>query len=112
MKKIEAILRPGKLDEVMNALSEYGINGITISNVLGAGNQQGYTQIFRGQKVVTKLLPKIKMEIVTHDYKVEQIVDIITKYSKTGEVGDGKIFVSAIEQAVRIRTGETGESAL
>lgn len=112
MKKIEAIIRPGKLDDVKNALSELGIYGITLSNVLGCGNQKGYTQVYRGQEIITKLLPKVKLEIVTSDAKVEQVIDTIIRFAKTGEVGDGKIFVSNIEEAIRIRTGERGEKGL
>jgi nitrogen regulatory protein P-II 1 len=112
MKKIEAIIRPGKLDDVKNALSELGINGITISNVLGCGNQKGYTQIYRGQEVMTRLLPKVKLEIVTSDEKLEHVLSTLIEAAKTGEVGDGKIFVSSIEEAVRIRTSERGTKAL
>lgn len=112
MKKIEAIIRPGKLDDVKDALSKLGIKGITISNVLGCGNQKGYTQIYRGQEVMTRLLPKVKLEIVTSDEKVEYVISTLIEAAKTGEVGDGKIFVSSIEEAVRIRTSERGTKAL
>jgi len=112
MKKIEAIIRPGKLDDVKNALMELGIQGITLSNVLGCGNQKGYTQIYRGQEILTKLLPKVKLEIVTPNEKVEEVISTIIQSAKTGEVGDGKIFVSNIEEAIRIRTGERGNQGL
>ncbi|AHF06109.1 P-II family nitrogen regulator [Desulfitobacterium metallireducens] len=112
MKKIEAIIRPGKLDEVKNALSELGINGITISNVLGCGNQKGYTQIYRGQEVLTRLLPKVKLEVVTSDEKLEHVITTLIAAARTGQVGDGKIFISPIEEAIRIRTGERGTEAL
>jgi nitrogen regulatory protein P-II 1 len=112
MKKIEAIIRPAKLDEVKDALSQLGINGITLSNVLGSGNQKGYTQVYRGQEVVTRLLPKVKLEIVTSDDKAEAVVSTIIQAARTGDVGDGKIFVSHIEEAIRIRTGERGNEGL
>lgn len=112
MKKIEAIIRPGKLEDVKNALSNMGINGITLSNVLGCGNQKGYTQIYRGQEVLTRLLPKVKLEIVTLDERVEEVISTIIQAAKTGEVGDGKIFVSPVEEAIRIRTDERGEKGL
>lgn len=112
MKKIEAIIRPGKVDDVKNALMELGIQGITLSNVLGCGNQKGYTQIYRGQEILTKLLPKVKLEIVTPDERSEEVIKTIIQSAKTGEVGDGKIFVSNIEEAIRIRTGERGNQGL
>lgn len=112
MKKIEAIIRPGKVDDVKNALMELGIQGITLSNVLGCGNQKGYTQIYRGQEILTKLLPKVKLEIVTPNERVEEVISTIIRSAKTGEVGDGKIFVSNIEEAIRIRTGERGNQGL
>lgn len=112
MKKIEAIIRPGKLEDVKNTLSELGINGLTVSNVLGCGNQKGYTQIYRGQEIRTQLLPKVKLEIVTSDEKVDDIISAVIQAAKTGEVGDGKIFVSSIEEAIRIRTGERGAKGL
>lgn len=112
MKKIEAIIRPGKLDDVKDALSKLGIKGITISNVLGCGNQKGYTQIYRGQEIMTRLLPKVKLEIVTSDEKLEYIISALIEAAKTGEVGDGKIFVSPIDEAIRIRTDERGIKAL
>lgn len=112
MKKIEAIIRPGKLDEIKNALSVAEILGITVTHVLGFGRQKGHTQIYRGQEVVTHLLPKVKLEIVTTDQKVEKVIEIIVKAARTGQVGDGKIFVSNVDETVRIRTGEQGEKAL
>jgi nitrogen regulatory protein P-II 1 len=112
MKKIEAIIRPGKLDIIKDTLFDLGIKGITVSNVLGAGNQKGYTQVYRGQEVLTKLLPKIKIEIVTTDEKAQEVVSTIVNAAKTGEVGDGKIFIYNVEEAIRIRTGENGDQAL
>lgn len=112
MKKIEAIIRPGKLDEIKNALSVAGILGITVSNVLGCGRQKGHTQVYRGQEVITQLLPKVKMEIVASDQKVPQILEIIMSQARTGNIGDGKIFVYPVEEVIRIRTGDTGEIAL
>ncbi|HZK56227.1 MAG TPA: P-II family nitrogen regulator [Desulfosporosinus sp.] len=112
MKKIEAIVRPGKLDEIKNALVAAGILGITVTHVLGFGRQKGYTQIYRGQEVMTHLLPKIKLEIVTSEEKVQQVIDIIINAARTGQVGDGKIFVQNVDEVVRIRTGEQGEQAV
>lgn len=112
MKKIEAIIRPVKLEEVKEALGRFNINGITISQVMGCGLQKGRKEYIRGVEVTLNLLPKIKVEIVTGDDRVDEVLDIITKISRTGEVGDGKIFVSDIADAIRIRTGERGESAL
>ena len=112
MKKVEAIVRPGKLDEIKDALAAAEILGITVTHALGFGRQKGYTQIYRGQEVTTHLLPKIKLEIVTTDEKVEVVIAILVKTARTGNVGDGKIFVSNVEEVVRIRTGEQGEEAL
>ena len=112
MKKIEAIIRPGKLDEIKEALAVAEILGITVSHVLGFGRQKGYTQIYRGQEVTTHLLPKIKLEIVTTDEKAEEVIGIIVKAARTGQVGDGKLFVQIVEEVVRIRTGEQGEQAI
>lgn len=112
MKKIEAIIRPGKLDEIKDALSAAGIKGITVSNVLGCGRQKGYTQIYRGQEIVPQLLPKVKLEIVVADSHAQQIIDIIMAQAKTGNVGDGKLFIYPVEEVIRIRTGDTGESAI
>ena len=112
MKKIEAIIRPGKLDEIKDALSSAGILGITVSHVLGFGRQKGHKQIYRGQEVITHLLPKVKLEIVTTDEKAEEVIKIIVKTARTGQVGDGKIFVQNIDDIVRIRTGEQGPDAI
>lgn len=112
MKKIEAIIRPEKLNDVKISLTNLGVNGMTVSNVSGFGNQKGYTQIYRGQEIVTKLLPKIKLEVVVSSEKTNEVIEAIINTSKTGEFGDGKIFVYDIVDAVRIRTGEHGDSAL
>lgn len=112
MKKIEAIIRPGKLDEIKEALNKYGVHGLTISQVMGCGLQKGRKEYFRGTEVNLNLLPKIKIEIVAKDSNVEEIISIICNESKTGEVGDGKIFIYNVEDVVRIRTGERGESAV
>lgn len=112
MKKVEAIVRPGKLDEIKNALAADGILGITVSQVLGFGRQKGHTQIYRGQEVTTHLLPKVKLEIVTADDKVKKVIEIIVKTARTGQIGDGKIFVQSVEEVLRIRTGEEGEDAI
>lgn len=112
MKKIEAIIRPEKLDDVKSALSALGVNGMTVSNVLGFGNQKGYTQIYRGQEIVTKLLPKIKLEVVVASSKVDEVISTIVETSKTEKFGDGKIFVFDVVDAIRIRTGEHGEESL
>ena len=112
MKKIEAIIKPFKLDDVKEALQEVGIQGITISEVKGFGRQKGHTEIYRGAEYVVDFLPKIKLEIVLSEDKVRGVVDAITKVAHTGRVGDGKIFITSVDDAVRIRTGETGESAI
>lgn len=112
MKKIEAIIRPGKLEEIKEALNKYNIQGLTISQVMGCGLQKGRKEFYRGTEITMNLLPKIKIEIVTKDSFVEDIISIISKEAKTGEVGDGKIFVYNIEDVVRIRTGERGETAI
>jgi len=112
MKKIEAIIRPGKLDEIKDALAAAEILGITVTHVLGFGRQKGYTQIYRGQEVTTHLLPKIKLEIVIADEKVDEVIGIIVKTARTGQVGDGKIFVQNVGEVVRIRTGEQGDAAI
>ncbi len=112
MKKVEAIIRPEKLEEIKERLSKYGIRGLTISQVVGAGNQKGQKEFYRGAVVEITLLPKIKLEIVTEDRKVNDIIKIITEEAQTGEIGDGKIFISDIENVVRIRTGEEGETAI
>ncbi len=112
MKKIEAIIRPGKLEEVKEALNKININGITISQVMGCGLQKGRKEYYRGTEVTLNLLPKVKVEIVTGDSNVEEVVKIISDISRTGEVGDGKIFVYNIEDVIRIRTGEKGDKAI
>ena len=112
MKKIEAIIRPGKLDSVKDALSNHGINGLTVTQVIGCGKQKGNTQIYRGVEYTVHLIPKVKIEIVVMDEYVDEVIQVITKEARTGEIGDGKIFVSAVENAITIRTGATGEQAL
>ena len=112
MKKIEAIIRPGKLDGVKDALDKFEVNGLTVSQVIGCGHQKGHTQVYRGVEYEVYLLPKVKIEIVVKDQVVDQVIKIITEASRTGEVGDGKIFVYTVEDAIRIRTGESGEQAL
>jgi nitrogen regulatory protein P-II 1 len=112
MKKIEAIIKPFKLDEVREALSEVGITGLTITEVKGFGRQKGHTELYRGAEYVVDFLPKIKLEIIVADEAVSSALDAIVKAAHTGKIGDGKIFVLPIEQVVRIRTGETGESAI
>ena len=112
MKKIEAIIRPGKLDNVKDALSNHGVNGLTVTQVIGCGKQKGNTQIYRGVEYTVHLIPKVKIEIVVMDKYVEEIIQVITKEARTGEIGDGKIFVSPVEDAYTIRTGATGEQAL
>lgn len=112
MKKIEAILRPHKVEEVREALLEAGFHGMTIMEVKGLGRQKGHTEIYRGSEYKIDFLPKIKIEIVVPDSKLDAGIAIIVKASKTGAVGDGKIFVSPIEEAVRVRTEESGEGAL
>jgi nitrogen regulatory protein PII len=112
MKKIEAIIKPFKLEEVKEALAELGVEGMTVSEVKGFGRQKGHTEIYRGSEYTVDFLPKIKMEIVLGDAQVSAAVDAIVKAAKTGKIGDGKVFVSNIENAVRIRTEETGENAV
>jgi nitrogen regulatory protein P-II 1 len=112
MKKIEAIIRPFKLDEVKEALVEEGVRGLTISEVRGYGRQKGHTELYRGAEYVVDFLPKVKIEVVIPDNLLERAVDAIIKAARTGKIGDGKIFVSDLGQAVRIRTGEAGSRAL
>ena len=112
MKKIEAIIKPFKLEEVKDALAEIGIEGMTVTEVKGFGRQKGHTEIYRGSEYTVDFLPKIKIEIVVADAIAEQATAAIVKAAKTGKIGDGKIFVSTVEQAVRIRTEETGEKAV
>ena len=112
MKKIEAIIKPFKLEEVKDALGEVGIEGMTVSEVKGFGRQKGHTEFYRGSEYTVDFLPKIKIELVVTDQQADKAVEVISKSAKTGKIGDGKIFVSAVEQAVRIRTEEKGESAV
>ncbi|HTR44308.1 MAG TPA: P-II family nitrogen regulator [Thermodesulfovibrionales bacterium] len=112
MKKIEAIIKPFKLDEVKDALNEIGIQGMTVTEVKGFGRQKGHTELYRGAEYVIDFIPKIKIEIVTSDALTQKVVSTIEKAAKTGKIGDGKIFVYSIEDVVRIRTGERGETAL
>lgn len=112
MKKIEAIIRPFKLDEVKEALTEEGIRGMTISEVRGYGRQKGHTETYRGSEYRIEFVPKIKIEIVVEDEKSEKVIDAILRTAKTGQVGDGKIFISDISEVIRIRTDESGKEAL
>ena len=112
MKKIEAIIKPFKLEEVKDALGEVGIEGMTATEVKGFGRQKGHTEIYRGSEYTVDFLPKIKLELVVADNKVDAAVTAIVKAAKTGKIGDGKIFVSNVEQAVRIRTEEKGDAAI
>ena len=112
MKKIEAVIKPFKLDEVREALSEIGVSGLTVTEVKGFGRQKGHTELYRGAEYVVDFLPKVKVEIVVPDDAVENAIDCIIKAARTGKIGDGKIFVMPVEQVVRIRTGETGEEAV
>jgi len=112
MKKIEAIIKPFKLEEVKGALAELGIQGLTVAEVKGFGRQKGHTEIYRGSEYAVDFLPKIKIEVVLADAQVSSVVDAVVKAAKTGKIGDGKIFVSSVESVIRIRTGETGEQAV
>jgi nitrogen regulatory protein P-II 1 len=112
MKKVEAIIKPFKLDEVKEALGSVGVQGITVSEVKGFGRQRGHTELYRGAEYVVDFLPKVKLEIIVKDDQVESVVEAIAGAAKTGRIGDGKIFVTQVDQVVRIRTGETGEAAL
>ena len=112
MKKIEAIIRPFKLDDVRDGLQDIGIRGMTISEVKGFGRQKGHTEVYRGAEYQIDTLPKIKLEVVVADHMVEAAIDAIVKFAGTGQVGDGKIFVIPVEEAVRIRTEESGDEAL
>lgn len=112
MKKIEAIIKPFKLEEVREALSEIGISGLTVAEIKGFGRQKGHTELYRGAEYVVDFLPKVKIEVVLADEIVDQAVEAIIKAAHTGKIGDGKIFVLPVEQVVRIRTGETGEAAI
>ena len=112
MKKIEAIIKPFKLEDVKEALSGIGVEGMTVCEVKGFGRQKGHTEIYRGSEYTVDFLPKIKIEVVLPDSEVAAAVDAVIKAAKTGKIGDGKVFVSAIESVIRIRTGETGEDAV
>lgn len=112
MKKIEAIIKPFKLDDVREALTEIGITGMTVSEVKGFGRQKGHTEIYRGAEYAVDFLPKVKLELVLADADVERAVEVIVEAARSGKIGDGKIFVSPIEEAVRIRTGERGRDAI
>jgi len=112
MKLITAIIKPFRLDDVRNALAEVGVNGMTVTEVKGFGRQRGHTELYRGAEYVVDFLPKAKVEVAVADDLVERAVEAITAAARTGKVGDGKIFVTELEQALRIRTGETGEGAL
>ena len=112
MKKIDAIIKPFKLDEVKEALNEIGIQGITVSEVKGFGRQKGHTELYRGAEYVVDFIPKIKLEIIVADDILQKVIETIERTAKTGRIGDGKIFVTPVEAVVRIRTGETGEDAL
>jgi len=112
MKKVEAIIKPFKLDEVKEALSGVGVQGITVSEVKGFGRQRGHTELYRGAEYVVDFLPKVKLEVIVKEDQVEPVVEAITVAARTGRIGDGKIFVTTVDEVVRIRTGETGEAAL
>jgi len=112
MRKVEAIIKPFKLDEVKEALNEVGIQGITVSEVKGFGRQKGHTELYRGAEYVVDFIPKIKMEIIVSDELAAKVVEVIATAAKTGRIGDGKIFVTPVDEVVRIRTGERGDDAL
>jgi nitrogen regulatory protein P-II 1 len=112
MKQITAIIKPFKLDEVREALAEVGASGLTVTEVKGFGRQKGHTELYRGAEYVVDFLPKVKVEVVVKDDEVERSIDAILKAAKTGKIGDGKIFVTAVEQVIRIRTGEPDEAAV
>ena len=112
MKKIEAIFKPFKLDEVREALSEIGVSGLTVTEVKGFGRQKGHTELYRGAEYVVDFLPKVKIDVVVPDNLLESAIDAIVKAARTGKIGDGKIFVSGVDQVIRIRTGETNEAAI
>ena len=112
MKKVEAIVKPFKLDEVKDRLNEIGIQGITVTEVKGFGRQKGHTELYRGAEYIVDFLPKVKIEVVLNDSRLEDVVNTIIKAAQTGRIGDGKIFVTNIEETVRVRTGERGEEAI
>jgi len=112
MKKVEAVIKPFKLDEVREALSEIGVTGLTVTEVKGFGRQKGHTELYRGAEYVVDFLPKVKVEVVVPDTLVDRAIEAIIKAARTGKIGDGKIFVTTVEQVIRIRTGETDEAAV
>ena len=112
MKKIDAVVKPFKLDQVRETLADVGVTGLTVSEVKGFGRQKGHTELYRGAEYVVDFLPKVKIEVVVSDNMVDGVIEAIVKAARTGKIGDGKIFVTAVEQVVRIRTGETNESAV
>jgi nitrogen regulatory protein P-II 1 len=112
MKKIEAIIKPFKLDEVKEALKQAGVQGVTVSEVKGFGRQKGHTEHYRGAEYIVDFLPKVKLEIVVDDSQLQAVVEAISKTAKTGKIGDGKIFISQLNEVIRIRTGETGKAAI
>jgi len=112
MKKIEAVIKPFKLEDVKDALAEIGIDGMTVSEVKGYGRQKGHSELYRGAEYVVDFLPKVKVEVATSDEMAEQVIEAISKAANTGKIGDGKIFVSGLDQIIRIRTGESGSDAI
>jgi nitrogen regulatory protein P-II 2 len=112
MKLVTAIIKPFKLDDVRESLSDIGVQGITVTEVKGFGRQKGHTELYRGAEYVVDFLPKVKIEVATSDDQLDQVIEAITKAANTGKIGDGKIFVTSLEQAIRIRTGETGVDAI
>jgi nitrogen regulatory protein PII len=112
VKQVTAIIKPFKLDEVREALAEVGVNGLTVTEVKGFGRQKGHTELYRGAEYVVDFLPKIRVEMVVADEAVDRVIDAIVRAARTGKIGDGKIFVTAVEQAIRIRTSESGDAAL
>ncbi|MFB9888085.1 P-II family nitrogen regulator [Balneatrix alpica] len=112
MKLVTAIIKPFKLDDVREALSEIGVQGITVTEVKGFGRQKGHTELYRGAEYVVDFLPKVKIEVAVADTLVDQVIEVVSKAAHTGKIGDGKIFVASLEQVIRIRTGEAGEDAL
>ena len=112
MKRITAIIKPFKLDEVREALAEVGVTGLTVTEVKGFGRQKGHTELYRGAEYVVDFLPKVKVEVVVPDASLDSAIDAVVRAARTGRIGDGKIFVTAVEQVIRIRTGETGNEAI
>ena len=112
MKKVEAVIKPFKLDEVKDKLNEIGIKGITVTEVKGFGRQKGHTELYRGAEYIVDFLPKVKMELLINDDQLDEVIDTISKTAQTGRIGDGKIFVTNIEETIRIRTGERGKEAV